>query len=173
VVAHGFASPRHRGFANIGNQCCTDSARTVAHDDNAGKSDDARILDSPFRAQFAKGRHKRSDGDDYVRNANGNTRWMESVPFHGIMPGEPIVRMHPGGGTLKMSIFSKMQRSMGLPALYNLQKSHQSALAFAPLRRYSGPENARPSPCVIPKTTREESSDACSRPHRFGPRRRA
>ena len=39
MLAHGFASPRHRGFALIGNQCCTDSAATVAHDENASKSE--------------------------------------------------------------------------------------------------------------------------------------
>jgi hypothetical protein len=39
VLAHGFASPRHRGFAIVGNQCCTDSAATLAHNEYAGKTD--------------------------------------------------------------------------------------------------------------------------------------
>jgi hypothetical protein len=39
VLAHGFASPRRRGFAIVGNQHCTDSAATIAHAEYAGKSD--------------------------------------------------------------------------------------------------------------------------------------
>jgi hypothetical protein len=45
ALAHGFASPRRRGFAIVGNQYCTDSAETIAHYAYAGKSDDANDAD--------------------------------------------------------------------------------------------------------------------------------
>jgi hypothetical protein len=81
MLAHGFASPRHRGFALVGNQCCTDSAATIAHAENARKSGAADFAFRPGRAG-----NECSDGDDYARYAGALSR-----------DAERIVQMHPVG----------------------------------------------------------------------------
>ena len=94
ALAHGFASPRHRGFARIGNQRCTDSAETIAHASCASKSDDAGFA-------AACGSHERATVTIMQE--------VKSVPILGVVLAERIVQMHPVVNTLEVSIFSKEQ----------------------------------------------------------------
>ena len=92
MLAHGFASPRRRGFALIGNQCCTDSAATIAHDENAGKSEVAEF--AAFPSAPSRGLDpERSDGDDF--------------PIVGILPATLLYRRTPVGILSKCQFFLK------------------------------------------------------------------
>jgi hypothetical protein len=75
MLAHGFASPRHRGFARIGNQQFTDSAQTIAHAENAGKSAHAGDMAAGGVASVEL------FSGDVVRNANA-PRTLEEIRSH-------------------------------------------------------------------------------------------